>query len=144
MLNLWIGTGRMKAKPDLRVTKETGKSVCSFTLAVGRDMMRGSGEQDVDWINCVAWGSLAEQIATNFDKGRPITVFGRMTSRAWEDIHKQTRVSMEVVVDRYYYTVPEPNREREQNEAPGSSPSRPQARRTARFTEVEDLDGLPF
>lgn len=142
MLNYVNVIGRLKAKPELKSTKETGKSVCSFTLAVQRDVNRQSGERDVDWINCVAWGSTAEQITKWFDKGDPIVITGRLTTRDWEDIHKQTRTSTEVIVDRWYYAIRP--RDKAPAEPDGSSPSRPRSNRQARFHEVDDNDELPF
>jgi len=144
MLNYCVMTGRLKAKPELRKTNETGASVCSFTLAVQRDVSKSSGERDVDWINCVAWGSNAEHITRYFDKGNSITVTGRLTTRNWEDIKKQIRTATEVVVDHWYYSPRDREHDLEDNEPTGSMPSRPRSNRTARFTEVEDDGELPF
>jgi len=146
MLNVWTGIGRLKAKPELRTTNESGKSVCSFTLAVQRDVNRQSGERDVDWINCVAWGTTAEHISRYFDKGDPIVVIGRLTTRQWEDIHKQTRTATEVVVDHWYYSIRQKDRSPgvTVDENAGSAPSRPRSNRQARFTEIADDEELPF
>jgi len=146
MLNQWTGIGRLKAKPELAATKTSGVSVCSFTLAVPRDGSKQAGDQEVDWINCTAWGAAAEQITRYFDKGDPIIIKGRLQSRTWEDIHKQTRSSIEVIVDRWYYlmrTRPK-TPDVDYEEPAGSTPSRPQASRTAQFTELADDVELPF
>lgn len=146
MLNTWTGIGRLKAKPELSTTKTSGKSVCSFTLAVPRDGSKTAGDQEVDWVNCVAWGNTAEYITKYFDKGDPIIIVGRLQTRTWEDIHKMTRSSTEVVVDRWYYLMrtrpKDPDVEYE--EPTGAAPSRPQSNRTARFTELANDVPLPF
>ena len=150
MLNEVTLIGRLKAKPELRKTNETGKSVCSFTLAVQRDVSRQAENNTVDWINCVAWGSNAEHITQYFDKGKNIVVTGRLTSRVWEDIHKQVRKVNEVVVDHWYYVPRDKAASQDgidievDDEPTGAAPSRPRSNRQARFTELADDVDLPF
>lgn len=146
MLNHWSGMGRLKAKPELNKTG-SGKSVCSFTLAVQRDVSRQAEENAVDWINCVAWDKKAEQITQHFDKGDPIVVAGRIQTRQWEDMKKQTRTATEVVVENYYYPIKARAKgpDVEADEFDGTAPSRPRSNRSARFTELPEDDGdLPF
>jgi len=145
MLNHWEGVGRLKAKPELQTTG-SGTPVCTFVLAVQRDVSRQAEQDTVDWITCVAWGKDAENITTYYDKGDPILICGRLQTRNWEDIKKQTRSVTEVKVEKWY-RLP---RQRDKNpdvvadDTPGTTPSRPTSNRTARFVEVEDDGDLPF
>jgi len=145
MLNEWSGIGRLKAKPELKET-QSGTPVCTVTLAVQRDVSKQAEQDAVDWIPCVFWGKDAETVATWYDKGDPIFVRGRMQTRNWEDIKKQTRSVLECKVEKWY-RLP---KQRDKNpdvvadEAPGTTPSRPTSNRAARFVEVEDDGDLPF
>ena len=51
-------TGRVTKDIELKVTP-TGKSVCSFSLAVNRKFVQ-DGERQADFINCQLWGKSAE------------------------------------------------------------------------------------
>ena len=59
-----IITGNLTRDPELRNTPN-GASVCSFSVAVNRTYRDASGEQkeDVSFIDCSAWGKLAEMIS---------------------------------------------------------------------------------
>ena len=149
MLNIAVLTGRFKADPKLENTKTSGKSVCSFCLAVERDVSKKAEKDTVDWINCVAWGNVAENITKYFVKGDAITVIGRIQTRPWEDIHKNIRTAVEVVVDHFNFP---PKARSKQNgidvvaddQPTGYEPARPRSNRTAKFTELPDDGDLPF
>ena len=81
MLNKIILIGRTTAAPQMRYT-QTGKPVCSFTLAVNR-MKKATDptQQNVDFINIVAWQNLAEICGKYLEKGKLIYVEGRLQDR---------------------------------------------------------------
>lgn len=64
--------GRLVNTPELRQT-QSGISVTSFTLAVKRPGTYGE-EEKTDWLDMVAWRSVAEFICKQFEKGMPIAV----------------------------------------------------------------------
>lgn len=79
-------------------TTPSGKSVCSFSLAVRRT-------KDVtDWINVVAWEKTAEMIANNFSKGSKIAITGSIQTRNYEDKQGNKRTAVDVVADRVFFT----------------------------------------
>ncbi len=88
-------TGRLTADPELKQT-QTGKSVCSFCIAVKRPNVRNT----TDFINCVAWEKTAEFVSRYFSKGKAIEVGGCLTSRKWEDGNGNKRTAFEVLCDR--------------------------------------------
>lgn len=145
MLNDWKGIGRLKAKPELKETK-SGTKVCSFVLAVQRDISKQAEQDQVDWITCVAWGKDAETITTWYDKGDPIFVSGRLETRTWEDIKGQNRTVLEVHVQKWYRLPRQRDKspDVEADVPAGAAPSRPTSNRTARFTELADDGELPF
>lgn len=83
MLNVTAIQGRMVADPELRTTNN-GTSVCSFTLAVQRNMKGSDGEYNTDWVDCVAWKGTAEFICKNFQKGQLVAVNGTLQTRSYE------------------------------------------------------------
>lgn len=93
MLNTIAVQGRITADPEIRVT-QTGKKVCSFTVACDRNG-RDSG---TDFIPCVAWEQRAEFLKNYFSKGDLMIVRGRLTSRRYEQDGKQ-RTAYEILVD---------------------------------------------
>lgn len=101
-----IITGNLTRDPELRSTPN-GASVCSFTVAVNRVYRDASGEQkeDVSFIDCSAWGKLAEMISQYAKKGTGVLVSGRLDQRSWEDKttgSKRSRV--EIVVEDFNFT----------------------------------------
>ena len=75
-MNITILVGNLTRDPELRTT-QTGKNVVNFTLAVERDYKNSEGNYPVDFIDVVAWNTLALSCATNLTKGRKVGVVGR-------------------------------------------------------------------
>lgn len=94
--------GRLGKDPELKTT-QSGKSVCSFSLAV-----KGMKPDEVDWIRIVAWEKTAEVIAAHCAKGREVAIEGRISVRKWEDTEGNNRESVEVVVNRFHFIGPKP------------------------------------
>ena len=99
-----ILTGNITRDPELRTTTG-GSSVCSFTVAVNRNYRGTDGEQkeEVSFIDCSAWGKLAETIAQYGKKGNGVLVSGRLNQRAWEDKNGNKRSSVEIVVEDFNF-----------------------------------------
>lgn len=86
MINKVILVGRLTQEPQMRKTT-TGRSVCSFTLAVSRPKRQNTqtNTPDADFINCVAWEKTAELICNYLHKGSQIGVEGRIQTRNYDD-----------------------------------------------------------
>lgn len=102
MLNKIFIMGRLTRDPELRTTN-SGTSVASFSLAVDRNYKGADGEKETDFIDCVAWRSIAEFAAKYFTKGRMPVVEGRLQIRPWTDKEGNNRRSAEVIVDNMYF-----------------------------------------
>lgn len=76
--------GRLTADPELRQTAG-GISTVQFTLAVNRAFKNQNGEQESDFIRCVAWRQTAEFISRYFTKGRLIIVEGSLRTGSYDD-----------------------------------------------------------
>ncbi|HEL0025324.1 single-stranded DNA-binding protein [Streptococcus equi subsp. zooepidemicus] len=95
MYNKVILIGRLVAKPELTKTL-TDKQVVRFTLAVNRRFKTTTGEREVDFINAVAWGGLAETLASYASKGSLLSLDGELRTRKY-DKAGQTHFATEVL-----------------------------------------------
>ena len=90
--------GRLTADPELKHAA-SGKSVCSFDLAVKRKFSKDI----TDFIPCVAWEKTAEMIAKYFRKWQIIVVSGSLQTRKYEDKNGYNRTAYEVIVSDFYF-----------------------------------------
>lgn len=102
MLNVVTIMGRFTRDPELRKTG-SGKSVASFSLAVERDRKNESGDRDVDFIDCVAWGQTGDFVAKYFQKGSMAVVSGRLQIRGRSDNDGNKRRAAEIVANSVYF-----------------------------------------
>lgn len=103
MLNQIAIQGRLVRDPELRRTN-SGKAVTSFTLVCDRDFKnQQTGEKEVDFIECVAWGGTAEMVEKYFHKGQMAVATGRLQLRDWTDKNGQKRRTAEVLVNSIYF-----------------------------------------
>ncbi len=94
-INKVILVGRLAQDPEVRYT-QTGKAVCSFTLAVNR-FSGGQGQNTADFIPVVAWERLAETAGNNLTKGQRVLVDGRLQIRSYEANDGSKRRVAEVI-----------------------------------------------
>lgn len=142
-INKTILGGRLTADPELKQTT-SGISVCSFSLAVNRKFQK-EGEQQTDFINCVAWRSTAEFISRYFKKGSSLCIVGNIQTRTWTDQNNQKRYATEVIVDEAMFVD-------SKNDAQGTETANPDnyvpeaytTPTTPNFEEASTDDDLPF
>lgn len=93
-------TGHTGRAPDARYTP-SGMAVVDFSVAVNHSRKQGNEWVDeTSWVNVVAFGGLAENVAESVGKGTRVTVTGRISEDTWED--KDTgakRSKLKVVAD---------------------------------------------
>lgn len=97
MLNVVVIMGRLTATPELRTTN-SGISVTSFSVAVNRSYSK-DGNNQTDFINCVAWRNNAEFITKYFGKGQMIAIRGSLQQSSYTDKDGNKRTTYDVVVD---------------------------------------------
>lgn len=147
MLNQVAIQGRIVRDPELRRTA-SGKAVTSFTLACDRDFKnQQTGEKEVDFIECVAWGGTAEMVEKYFHKGQMAVATGRLQLRDWTDKNGQKRRTAEILVNSVYFCGSKENGTQASSGADNGYSA--QAYQTpapaANFAELEDDDAqLPF
>ena len=103
MLNSISIMGRLSSDPQLRRTA-SGKAVVSFSVACERDFKnQQTGEKEVDFIECDAWGGTAEMVEKYFHKGQMAVATGRLQLRDWTDKNGQKRRTAEILVNSIYF-----------------------------------------
>ncbi len=105
MLNSVIMMGRLTDNPELRQTP-SGRSVCSFTIAVDRAFKSQNGERQTDFFDVVAWGSTADFVSKYFVKGQLVAVQGRMETRSYEDRNGVRRKAFNIVAENVHFAEP--------------------------------------
>ena len=77
--------GNVTRTPDIKQTP-SGNSVVSFSLALNRSYKdaQDQWQEATDYVDVVAWGKLADQVAERLDTGSRSLVSGRLQSRSWE------------------------------------------------------------
>lgn len=145
MINVVVLMGRLVRDPEIRTTT-SGKSVCSFSLAVERDFQR-SEEKTADYFDCVAWGNTAEFVGKYFHKGRMIALQGRLQARTYKDREGSNRKVVEVIADKVSFTG-EKAESTAGKEAPKETKEPPAAYESGNLSEgfeaLSDDEDLPF
>lgn len=94
--NRVILSGNLVRDIEVKVTEgESGKHVANFTVAVQRTR---SKEDAADFINCVAWGQVADYLGSYGKKGKRIELEGQLHTRTYEKEDKKVYI-LEVYVD---------------------------------------------
>jgi single-strand DNA-binding protein len=85
-MNLVILRGNLARDPELRTVGEKQVSVVNFTVATSREFTKANGTQDkvTSFIQCEAWDSGAETIASTLKKGDLVMVEGSLRNDSWE------------------------------------------------------------
>lgn len=92
-MNKVILTGNITKDPELKYTPGNGSAVCKYTIAVSRGY---KDKQETDFINCVAFGKMAENIATFTTKGSKVAVEGQLRINPYTDKEGNKRYSTEI------------------------------------------------
>lgn len=89
--------GRTVAAPSVKAVTN-GTQVATLTLAVDRPATENGHE--VDYLDVVAFGKLAENIGQYVVKGHQLAVEGRLQTRTYETKDGQKRKTYEIVAER--------------------------------------------
>ena len=90
--------GRITKDLELKTTT-SGKSVCSFDIAVTRKF----NKEITDFIPCTVWDKTAETMCKFVKKGQLIAIDGSLYTRKYEDKNGNNRTAYEVNVNNFYF-----------------------------------------
>ena len=103
-MNKVILMGRLTRDPKIKYTQgEIPLTVAQYTLAVPRKIKR-KNEDDVDFINCVAFGKTGDFAQKYLQKGKIICISGQIRASSYTTQEGQKLWTTEVVVDEHYFT----------------------------------------
>lgn len=98
-MNKVVLIGRTTKSPELRYAPGTGTAVCRFTLAVNRPYKK----DETDFINCVAFGKIAETIAQYVLKGRQVAITGSIRTGSYENNAGNKIYTTDVALDGFEF-----------------------------------------
>ena len=75
--------------------KKNDGTLAKFSIAVRRD------KDTADFFRCVAFGKTAELLEEYFDKGKQITITGRLQSGSYESKKGETHYTTDVIVEEF-------------------------------------------
>ena len=143
MLNKAILNGRLTKAPELKQTN-SGKSVCSFTIAVNRRFASQGGEKQTDFFRINAWRQLGDLCARYLTKGRKVAVIGELQARTYEAKDGTTRLSLDVSADEVEFLSPKGQEDGSANySAPRPQQSHGSSQDMAGFNDISS-DDIPF
>lgn len=99
-MNKVILIGRLVADPEVTNT-QTGKAVARYRLAVDRQRKK-DGQQEADFISCVAWDKGADFASRYLHKGTKIAVEGRIQTGSYEKDGVK-HYTTDVIVERHEF-----------------------------------------
>ena len=97
--------GRLTKTPEIRQTN-TGKNVCTFTLAVNRRYKDAQGNATADFFTVQAWEKLAELCARYLDKGSKVFISGELRNRSYEAKDGSKRTVTEIIANEVEFLSP--------------------------------------
>jgi len=101
-MNKAILMGRLIKDPELRYT-QNNVAVCTFTLAVDRDFTPQGQEKQADFLPIIVWQKSGEAAAKLLEKGRRISLVGRIQTRTWDDDEGKKHYVTEIVAESWYF-----------------------------------------
>lgn len=85
--------GRLARDPEISTNGEN--KIARYTLAVRRNFR---SQQNVDWINCVCFGRLAENAEKYYKKGMQIAVGGRIQTGSYTNKDGKKIFTTDIIV----------------------------------------------
>lgn len=98
-MNKVILMGRLTRNPDVRNSKdEKSTDVARFNLAVTRKY-KSNGQEEADFINCVAFGNNAKFAEKYLHQGTKVVVCGRIQTGSYTNKEGKKVYTTDVVVE---------------------------------------------
>lgn len=110
MLNQIILVGRLTR--DITVNKsESGINVATISIAVPRSFKNTEGVYDTDFIDCVAFDTVAINTSQYCGKGDVVGVKGRVQSKLEEDDKGNKKNTLEIIAEKITFLSSKPKEE---------------------------------
>ena len=97
-MNKVILMGRLTRDPEVRFSKEKSTAIARYTLAVERRYKK-EGENNADFISCIAFGRQAEVAEQYFVQGMKLLIVGRIQTGSYTNREGIKVYTTDVVVE---------------------------------------------
>ena len=127
--------GRLTRDPEIRYSQgENAMAIARFTLAVDKNFKKK--DDKANFINCVAFGKIAETVEKHVFKGSKIAVIGEWTTGSYKNKDGNTVYTNDCNISKLEFC-----------ESKSQSNSQPQPAQNVdmEFMNIDtDMDSLPF
>ena len=135
--------GRLTRDPKVRYSNgETAIAVARFTVAVDRRLKR-DGENNADFINCIAFGKTGEVVEKYFRKGQKIALNGRIQTGNYVNNEGQKVYTTDVIAENIEF-VESKNSTSGYDSSSRPDPSKASVDGFMNIPDNVDDQGLPF
>lgn len=135
-MNKVILIGRLTRDPDVRYSAgNEPMAIARYTLAVDRKGRKKEGEQNADFISCVAFGKAGEFVEKYLKQGSKILVEGRIQTGSYTNKEGQKVYTTDVIAEGHEFV-----------ESAKKSEEEPKIENNGGFMNIPDEIGeeLPF
>lgn len=147
--NKIIFLGNLTRDPALKyLSNQT--PVCEWGMAANRKFnVNGEQREEVCFVDCAAFGKIAEVINEHCKKGKPILIEGRLKFDSWDDKNgggKRSKLSIVVETFQFIGGRDDGGGERQPSRAPASSGARSNLKPSDAFGDDQEFapDDIPF
>lgn len=145
-MNKVVLIGRMTDEPKMYETQgNSPMKMAKYTLAVNRRFRR-EGQQNTDFIGCVAYGKQAEFIEKYFHKGSKIAIAGRIQTGSYTKKDGTKVYTTDVIVEEQDFAESKSTGQQTQQQAqPQQQPApQPQQQTQQPWMNMPDDYGVTF
>lgn len=137
-MNKVIVMGRLTRDPDVRYPSGDGIAVARYTIAVER-RFRQEGQQQADFIGCVAFGKNAEFAEKYLRQGTKIAIIGRIQTGSYTNRDGQKVYTTDVVVEEHEFAESKASQESRQ----GNQTRKEEKQRTDQVVGADGFMSIP-
>lgn len=134
-MNIVTLIGRLTRDPEIRYSQgENAMAIARFTLAVDKNFKKK--DDKANFINCVAFGKIAETVEKHVFKGSKIAVIGEWTTGSYKNKDGNTVYTNDCNISKLEFC----DSKSQSNSQPQTAPSVDMG-----FMNIDtDMDSLPF
>lgn len=106
-MNMTMVAGRLCTVPKIKLLQLNEKTirVCKLAVAVINERFdledeAGLTEENVDFFQCIAFGSAAKMISDNFAKGSKIILYGKMKNHRFKDANTAKHFTNVLLIEK--------------------------------------------
>jgi single-strand DNA-binding protein len=121
-MNKAILMGRLTKDPEIKYTKDN-LEICNFSIAVNRKFAKKDDEVTADFINIVAFGKTASFCFQYFQKGKQVSIVGRIQVSSWENVDGKRQYKTEIVAEEVFFADSKSQDSPSPNPKPKNNPS---------------------